>query len=77
MKGIFLALLVLSLVAIVVLPMTYDILDKRESLIQIDIYITLLVVWILLMLTLAIIYLVGEAGKRFKPYSLPIKGEVD
>ena len=57
--------------------MTSDILDKRESLIQIDIYITLLVVWILLMLTLAIIYLVGEAGKRLKPYSLPIKGEVD
>ena len=77
MKGIFLALLVLSLVAIVVLPMTSDILDKREYLIQIDIYITLLVVWILLMLTLAIIYLVGEAGKRLKPYSLPIKGEVD
>ena len=74
MKGLFSALLVLSLVAIVILPMTSDILNERESVIQINIHITLLIVWILLVLTLAIIYLAGKAGGGLKPYFLPIKG---
>ena len=59
-KGLFSALLVLSLASVVILPMTSNILDERESVIQINIYITLLIVWILLVLTLAIIYLAGK-----------------
>lgn len=72
MKGLFSALLILTLAAIVTVPFMSEILNNRTSGSEINVYITLLIVWILLAVTLGIIYLASEGVKNLKPISLPV-----
>jgi len=74
-KGLFSALLILSLAAILIVPITSEVLNNKESISEINIYITLLIVWVLLAITLGIVYLALEGSKGFKPISLPINRE--
>ena len=73
MKGLFSALLILTLGFIVILPLTSEILNSRTSGSEINLYATLLVVWILLAVTLGIIYLASEGVKNLKPIPLPAR----
>jgi hypothetical protein len=72
MKGLFSALLILTLAAIVTVPFMSEILNSRTSGSEINVYITLLIVWILLAVTLGIIYLASEGAKNLKPIPLPV-----
>ncbi|MEM2761095.1 MAG: hypothetical protein QXU32_05140 [Nitrososphaerales archaeon] len=72
-KGLFSALLILTIAAIVIVPLTSEVLHNRQPGSEINVYITLLIVWILLAITLGIIYLAYEGGKGFKPVPLPIE----
>jgi predicted membrane protein len=74
-KGLFSALLILSLAAILIVPLTSQILNNKESISEINIYITLLIVWVLLAITLGIVYLALEGSKGFKHIPLPINKE--
>jgi uncharacterized membrane protein len=74
-RGLFSALLIITLAAIVIVPLTSEILNHEMSNSQINIYVTLLIVWILLAVTLGIIYLASEGSKQIKPITLPINEE--
>lgn len=72
-KGLFSALLVLTLATIVLVPLTSELFNKSGS--EIGIYMILLIVWILLVATLGIIYLASEGSTALKPVPLPINKE--
>jgi len=74
-RGLFSALLIITLAAIVIVPLTSEILNHEVSNSQINIYVTLLIVWILLAVTLGIIYLASEGSKQIRPITLPINEE--
>lgn len=74
-RGLFSALLIITLAAIVIVPLTSEFLNHEMSNSQINIYVTLLIVWILLAVTLGIIYLASEGSKQIKPITLPINEE--
>ncbi len=74
-KGLFSALLILSLAAILIVPLTSEVLNNKGSISEINIYIILLIVWVLLAVTLGIVYLALEGSKGLKPISLPINRE--
>ncbi|MFQ5941431.1 MAG: hypothetical protein ACE5KA_07030 [Nitrososphaerales archaeon] len=69
MKGLCSALMVLTLAAILLVPLTSGILSG-ESVTEINIYIMLLLIWMLLAATFGIIYLSPEGRKRLKPITL-------
>jgi hypothetical protein len=49
------------------------ILNSRTSASEINIYLILLIVWILLAVTLGIVYLASEGSKQIRPVPLPIE----
>jgi hypothetical protein len=70
-KGILSALLVVTLAAILIVPLTSEIANSRQTGSEISIYLALVLVWILLAVTLSIIYLALEGSKGIKPIPLP------
>ena len=75
MKGLFSVLLILTLATIVTVPFMSEILNSRTSGSEINLYVTLLVVWILLAVTLGIIYVASAGVKNLKPIPLPVRME--
>lgn len=72
-KGLFSALLVLTLGALLLVPLMSGILNSRTSAPEINVYLILLIVWILLAVTLGIVYLASEGSKQIRPVPLPIE----
>lgn len=70
MKTFFSALLVLTLASIVVVPLISEVGSSEGSAQEIGIYVALLLAWVLLVVTFAILYLGSERGRRFKPIPL-------
>lgn len=76
MKGLFLALLLLTLGVLLVIPMT-SLVTGEESPVahHMTIYSVLLIAWIFLAIAFGIAYLASEGSKGLKPISLPIGEE--
>ncbi len=77
MKGVFSALLILTLGVLVVIPLTSTLIGNEQSSLShhMSIYMVIVIAWILLAVAFGIAYLASEGNKGIKPIPLPVNRE--
>ena len=76
-KGLFSVLLVLTLGAVIIIPLTSTFLGEEQRSVShhMSIYMVLILAWIFLAAVFGITYMISEGSKGLKPISLPVNKE--